>query len=63
LQGQWNKTLIIHSALPPALNGATESSVQVIKQGMRKMGSAIALQERLANFLLVYRSHFWNEAR
>jgi len=28
----------------------------VIKQGMRKMGPAMALKERVSNFLLIYRS-------
>ena len=40
----------------PASNGAAECSVQVVKQGMRKMGPATALKERLAKFLLIYRS-------
>ena len=50
---------IKHSLIPPyhpASNGAAERSVQVIKQGMRKMGSAMALEEQLAQFLLIYRS-------
>ena len=50
---------IKHSFTPPyhpAPNGAAECSVQVIKQTMRKMGPATGLKERLANFLLMYRS-------
>ena len=50
---------IKHSLTPPyhpASNGAAERSVQVVKQGMRKMGPATALKERLAKFLLIYRS-------
>ena len=50
---------IKHSFTPPyhpASNGAAERAVQMIKQGMRKMGPTMALKERLANFLLIYRS-------
>ena len=50
---------IKHSFTPPyhpASNGAAERSVQVVKQAMRKMGPATGLKERLANFLLMYRS-------
>ena len=50
---------IKHSLTPPyhpASNGAAECSVPVVKQGIRKMGPATALKERLANFLLMYRS-------
>ena len=50
---------IKHSLTPPyhpASNGAAEHSVQVIKQGMRKMGSAITIEKRLAQFLLIYQS-------
>ena len=50
---------IKHSRTPPyhpASNGAAEHSVQVVKQGMRKMGPSTPLKERLAKFLLIYRS-------
>ena len=50
---------IKHSFNPPyhpTSNGAAEHSVQVVKQAMRKMGPAIVLKERPANFLLMYRS-------
>ena len=32
------------------------SSVQVVKQAMRKMGASKVLKDRLAKFLLIYRS-------
>ena len=50
---------IKHSRTPPyhpASNGAAERSVQVVKQAMRKMGTALPLKERLAEFLLIYRT-------
>ena len=50
---------IKHSQTPPyhpASNGAAERSVQVVKQAMRKMGKTLPLKERLAEFLLIYRT-------
>ena len=50
---------IKHSRTPPyhpASNGAAERSVQVVKQAMRKLGTAVPLKEQLAEFLLVYRT-------
>ena len=41
---------------PCSSNGAGERSVQVVKQAMRKMGTSAVLKERLARFLLIYRS-------
>ena len=38
----------------PASNGAAEWAVQVIKQATKKKGTTIALNTRLARFLLVY---------
>ena len=40
----------------PASNGAAERVVQVIKQATKKMGTTIALNTRLARFLLVNRT-------
>jgi len=40
----------------PSSNGAAERSVQVVKQAMRKMGTSTVLKDRLAKFLLTYRS-------
>lgn len=40
----------------PSSNGAAERSVQVVKQAMRKMGTSTMLKDRLARFLLIYRS-------
>ena len=40
----------------PPSNGAAERSVQVVKQAMRKMGTSTVLKDRLAKFLLIYRS-------
>ena len=59
---------IKHTRTPPyhpASNGAAERSVQVVKQAMRKMGTASPLKERLGEFLLVYRttSHATTERR
>ena len=38
----------------PASNGAAERAVQVVKQAMKKMGTALPLSTRLARFLLMY---------
>ena len=54
-----NNKGIKHSHTPPyhpASNGAAERSVQVIKQAMRKMGTAVPLKKQLAEFLLIYRT-------
>ena len=40
----------------PSSNGAADHSVQVVKQAIRKMGTSAVLKERLARFLLIYRS-------
>ena len=40
----------------PSSNGAAERSVQIVKQAMRKMGTSTVLKDRLAKFLLIYRS-------
>lgn len=40
----------------PSSNGAAERSVQIVKQAMRKMGTSTVLKDRLARFLLIYRS-------
>lgn len=38
----------------PASNGAAERAVQVVKQAMKKMGTALSLSTRLVRFLLMY---------
>ena len=50
---------------PHLISGAAERAVQVIKQATKKMGTTIALNTRLARFLLVYRttSHATTEMR
>ena len=45
-----------HSRTPPASNGAAEQVVRVVKGTMKKMNSQISLANRLAEFLLMYRS-------
>ena len=50
---------IKHSRMPPyhpASNGAAERAVQVVKKAMRKMTYWTSLSNRLAEFLLIYRS-------
>ena len=50
---------IKHSRTPPyhpASNGAAERAVRVVKDAMRKMTSPTPLTNRLAEFLLLYRS-------
>ena len=40
----------------PASNGAAERAVRVVKQAIRKMGNQLPLAQRLAKFLLTYRT-------
>ena len=40
----------------PATNGAAERAVQVVKQAVKKMNSELTLKQRLARFLLIYRT-------
>ena len=40
----------------PASNWAAERAVQVVKQAIKKMGTALPLSIRLARFLLMYRT-------
>ena len=50
---------IKHSHTPPyhpASNGAAERAVRVVKDAMKKMTSPTSLSNRLAEFLLMYRS-------
>ena len=50
---------IKHSCTPPyhpASNGAAEWAVRMVKEAMKKMSSPTSLANRLAEFLLMYRS-------